>query len=82
MAVTQQLARLSPTLFELCRRDTVTLMRLLSFNLVGDDRHLDLDARTAGMVILVALTLLNQSMTRKPEAESNLATLQDGQPCP
>ncbi len=30
----------------------------------------------AGMVILVALTLLNQSMTRKPEAESNLATLQ------
>ena len=49
MAVTQQLARLSPTLFELCRRDTVTLMRLLSFNLVGDDRHLDLDWSPHGL---------------------------------
>ena len=47
--VTQQLARLSPTLFELCRRDTVTLMRLLSFNLVGDDRHLDLDWSPHGL---------------------------------
>ena len=52
MAVTQQLARLSPGLFDACRSDINTLLRLLAFDLIPRDRYLDLDWASHGLVLL------------------------------
>ena len=52
MAVTQQLARLSPGLFDACGRDTSTLLRLLAFDLIPRNRYLDLDWASHGLVLL------------------------------
>src|SRR5689334_12735432 len=75
MAVTQQLVRLSPDLFEACRRNTGTLDRLLAFQLVGSDRYLDLDWASQGLVSLACACNAEHGAAVTRALEGNIVPL-------
>jgi hypothetical protein len=80
MAVTQQLARVSPDLFDECRRYTGTLERLLAFELVGPDSYLDLDWASRGLVALAHACNEQHGLTVGRALEGDIAPLNAGLP--